>query len=82
MYSEIDFKKLMFLGRLITEPEMAPVVRFLFSSRVDSFFDANITSRGVLPSICDACTSITCFIILNYGSVNAFFPHTRTGKQS
>ena len=50
--SEIDLKKLMFWGRLITEPKMAPVVRFLFSGRVDCFFDANITSRGVLPSIC------------------------------
>ena len=27
--SEIDFKRLMFLGRLITEPKMAPVVRLL-----------------------------------------------------
>ena len=44
----------MFLGRLITKPNMAPVVRLLFSSRVDSFFDANITFRGVLPSICDS----------------------------
>ena len=43
----------MLLGRLITEPKMAPVVRSLFS-RVDSFFDANITYRGVLPSICDS----------------------------
>ena len=51
--SVIDLEKLMFWGRLITEPKMAPVVRFLFSSRVDSFFDANITSQGVLPSICD-----------------------------
>ena len=33
---------------------MTPVVRFLFSSRVDSFFYANITSRGALPSICDS----------------------------
>ena len=53
---------------------MIPVVRSLFS-RVDSFFDAKITSQGVLSSICD-------FIILNYGSVNPFFPHTRTPKQS
>ena len=52
--SEIDLKKLMFFGRLITEPKMAPVVRFLFASRDDSFFDANITSRDVLPSICDS----------------------------
>ena len=28
--SEIDFKKLIFLGRLITDPKMAPVVRLLF----------------------------------------------------
>ena len=33
---------------------MAPVVRFLFSTRVDRFFDVNITSRGVPPSICDS----------------------------
>ena len=68
-------KKLMFLGRLITEPKMA-LVRFLFSSRLDSFFDANVTSRGVLPVSVIPCTSTTCFIILNYGSVNPFFPHT------
>ena len=70
--SEIDFQKLMFLRRLITEPKMAPVVRLLFSSRVDSFFDANITSRGVQPAFVILCTSTTWFIILNYGSVNPF----------
>ena len=36
----------MFLGRLITEPKMAHVVRSLFSSRLDSFFDADIISPG------------------------------------
>ena len=44
----------MFWGRFITEPKIVPVVRFLFSSRVDSFFDANITSRDVLPRIWDS----------------------------
>ena len=44
--SEIDFKELMFWGRLITEPKMAPVVRLLFSSRVDSFFDAKYNISG------------------------------------
>ena len=52
--SEIDLKKLMFWERLITEPKMAPVARFLFPSKVDSFFDASNTFRGVLPSICDS----------------------------
>ena len=78
--SEIDLKKLMSLRRLMTEPKMASVVRFLFSSRVDSFFDANITSWVFCPLFVIPCT--TCFIILNYGSVNPFFPYTRTGKQS
>ena len=80
--AEIDLKKLKFLGRLITEPKMAPAVRSLFSSRLDSFFDANITSRGVLATIVILCTSTTYFIILRYGSENLLSPHTRTGKQS
>ena len=33
---------------------MAPAVRSLFSSRLDSFLDANIASRGVLAIICDS----------------------------
>ena len=36
--SEIDVKKLLFLGRLITETKMASAVKGLFYSRVDSFF--------------------------------------------
>ena len=44
--AEIDLKKLLFWGRLITKPKMAPAVRSLFTSSLDNFFDANITSRG------------------------------------
>ena len=36
--SEIDVKKLFFLGRLITEMKMASAVKSIFFSRVDSFF--------------------------------------------
>ena len=36
--SEIDVKKLLFLGHLITEMKMASAVKSLFFSRVDSFF--------------------------------------------
>ena len=72
--SEIDFKKLMFLGRLITEPTMAAVVRLLFSSRVDSFFDANITSRGVLPSICDSLYKYNLFHYLELWFSESIFP--------
>ena len=36
--SEIDVKKLLFLGRLTTEMKMASAIKGLFFSRVDSFF--------------------------------------------
>ena len=46
--SEIALRKLLFLGRLITESKMAQSVRSLFTSRAESYFDASITSVGVL----------------------------------
>ena len=49
--SEIAIKKLLFLGRLITEPNIAPTVRNLFESRTESYFDTTITSVGVMLSI-------------------------------
>ena len=42
--SEIAIKKLLFLGRLITEPNMAPTVRNLFQCRAESYFDTNVIS--------------------------------------
>ena len=51
---KLILKGFSFWGRLITERKMAPAVSSLFSSRLDSFFDANITSRGVLATICDS----------------------------
>ena len=62
--SEIDLKAPMFWGRLITESKMAPTVRSLFSSKVDSFFDAN--TRGVVPSICDSSCKHNLFHYLEY----------------
>ena len=52
--SEIDVKRLLFLGRLITEPKMATIVKNLFRSRAESYFDSNISFTGVLPNICEA----------------------------
>ena len=49
--SEIAIKMLFFLGRLITEPNMAPSVRNMFESRTESYFDTTITSVGVMLSI-------------------------------
>ena len=45
--SEIDAKRLLFWGPLITEPNMATFVKNLFRSRAESYFDSNISSNGV-----------------------------------
>ena len=50
--SEIALTKLPFLGR--TENKLTLTVRNLFRYRVDSFFDENTSSLGILPSICEA----------------------------
>ena len=51
--SEIAVKKMLFLGRSVSGAKMAPVVQSLFESRTESYFDTNIASKGVLPSICE-----------------------------
>ena len=42
--SEIALRKLLFLGRLLAEDRVAPVVRNVFEIRTQSYFDANIVS--------------------------------------
>ena len=51
---EIDTKKLLFLGRLVTEPKMKPSVRYLLRSRTESLFDTDVKSTGILLNICEA----------------------------
>ena len=43
---------MLFWGRLISGAKMTPVVQSLFESRTQSYFDTNVASKGVLPSIC------------------------------
>ena len=62
--SKIAIKKLLLLGRLITEPNMAPTVRNLFQCRVESYFDTNVTSAGVLLSISE--------VLVKYDPVSSF----------
>ena len=51
--SEVATKKLLFLGRLITEPKMTPPIKNPFDSRIKHFFNSDISSLGVLPSIAE-----------------------------
>ena len=52
--AEIDMRKLLLLGRLVTEPKMAPSLRNLLRSRPESLFDKDVKSIGILRSICKA----------------------------
>ena len=49
--SELDTRRLLFLGRLITEQNMSPTVRHLFRTRSDFLFNADLVSPGFLPEI-------------------------------
>ena len=66
---EINMRKLLFLGRLVTEPKMAPSVRNLLRSQTQSLFDKVFKSIGILLSICDALNKYDLFnyfeILLN-----------------
>ena len=41
--SEVDTKKRLFSGQLITEPKMIPLIKNLFDSRTKSFFNSDIS---------------------------------------
>ena len=49
--AEIDKRKLLFLGRLFTEPKMTPSLRNLLRSRTESLFDKDVKSIGILRGI-------------------------------
>ena len=42
--AEVDTKKLLFLGRLVTELKMKPSVRYLLRSKTESLFDTDVKS--------------------------------------
>ena len=78
--SETHVKKLLFLGRLITEMKMASAVKGLFFSRVDSFFKLNIQLLEFYPAFAKHSTNTICLTILNGGIPRVFFTRTITGN--
>ena len=72
--SEIALRKLLFLGRLLTEDKMAPVVRNLFEIRTQSYFDVNIVSLGTLPTICEVLQKYDLFNYFDTWFSDAVFP--------
>ena len=72
--SEVATEKLLFLGRLISEPKMTPLIKNLSGSRTKSYFDSDISSLGILPSIAK---SLKKFDLFNYFETwynNSIFP--------
>ena len=72
--SEIATRKLLLLGRMINEPKMSPAVKSLFDSRTKSFFDPDITSLSVLPSIVEALHKYELFQYLKNWHKSSTFP--------
>ena len=72
--AEIDIRKLLFLGRLVTEPKMAPSVRSLLRSRTESLFDKDVKSIGILPSICEALNKYDLFNYFEIWFNSSTFP--------
>ena len=78
--SEIAVKKMLFLGRLISGAKTAPIVRSLFESRTQSYFDTNIASKGVLPSICEILHKYDLFSYFESWFSDSTFPTYLTWK--
>ena len=72
--AEIDMRKLLFLGRLVTEPKMAPSLRNLLRSRTESLFDKDVKSIGILPSICEALNKYDLFNYFEIWFNSSTFP--------
>ena len=79
--AEIDMRKLLFLGCLVTEPKMASLLRNLLRSRTESLFDNDVKSIGILPSICEALNKYDLFNYFEIWFNSSTFPHTATGNQ-
>ena len=67
-------RKLLFLGRLVTEPKMAPSLRNLLRNWTESFFDKDVKSIGILPSICEALNKYDLFNYFEIWFNSSTFP--------
>ena len=54
------------MGRLITEPKMAPIVKNLFCTRVSNLSDINISSKAIVKNL--FCTRVSSLSDINISS--------------
>ena len=67
-------RKLLFLGRLVTEPKMAPSLRNLLRSRTESLFVKDVKSISILLSICEALNKCDLFNYFEIWFNSSTFP--------
>ena len=52
--SEIEYRKLLFIGRLLSVPNIPITVKTLFRTRIESFYDVKRSSIGIFSTIFEA----------------------------
>ena len=72
--SEIEYRKLLFIGRLLSEPNIPITVKILFRTRIESFYDEKISSIGVFSTIFEALSKHDLLIYLEEWRKTAIFP--------
>ena len=79
--AEVDIKKLLFLGWLITQANMAETVKSLFLVRVINYFDSRFPSLEAIPSICDTLCKYCLFQHFENWFTNSIFPTHSSWKK-
>ena len=72
--SEIEYHKLLFIGRLLFVPNLQVTVKTLFRTRIESFYDEKISSIGVFSIIFEALCKHDLLIYLEEWRRTAIFP--------
>ena len=72
--SEIEYRKLLFTGRLLSVTNIPITVKTLFRTRIESFYDEKISSIGVFSTIFEALSKHDLLIYLEEWRKTAIFP--------
>ena len=72
--SEIEYRKLLFIGRLLSVPNIPITVKTLFRTRIERFYDEKISSIGVFSTIFEALSKHDLPVYLEERRKTAIFP--------
>ena len=72
--SEIEYRKPLFIGRLLSVPNIPITVKTLFRTRIESFYDEKISSIGVFSTSFEALSKHDLLIYLEEWRKTAIFP--------